>query len=602
MNVNKLTLKKIFDTTERLEAPLFQRPYVWKRERNWEPLLEAVLTSADSRFSGKIIRPHFLGTIVLDQVPTPTGKISARQIIDGQQRLTTLQIALAAVRDICKKLDIGNYQKAFLKLTDNEIPLSDCADDIFKVWPTNADQNDFREVMLSTSAESVQKMPHSDPDDEWLLPDCYLYFYTKFLEWLNNQNGQELVKRLDALYLTFVEGIQLVVIDLEKDDDPQEIFETLNALGTPLLPADLVKNFLFRTALDGNNERDTLYKRYWQTFDIDRSYWRQDTRQGRLKRPRIDLFLYHYLTLQTGDVIYENQLFSVFKEFFFKKSEFNATQHMQQFKSYADIYRSFENQPHNSREELFFYRLGQMDTTIVYPLLLEVFHSRQSPELKEDLVQIISDLESFLVRRMVCELTSKNYNKFFTDLIHAAHDAHDFSSTMIRNYLTKQTAETSRWPDDNEFKTAWLELPFYSRLKRSKTRLILEAIERQLYTEKTEKIEIQRSLTIEHLLPQGWEEHWPLNYDENVPGAKELAEVGMRRALHKIGNLTLLTKHLNPAVSNAAWVEKRHGILNDSALRLNSYFLDKETWREDMIDKRSIELFDSALKIWPRPH
>jgi hypothetical protein len=173
---------------------------------------------------------------------------------------------------------------------------------------------------------------------------------------------------------------------------------------------------------------------------------------------------------------------------------------------------------------------------------------------------------------------------------------------MIRNYLIKQTAETSRWPDDNEFKTAWLELAFYSRLKRSKTRLILEAIERQLYTEKTEKIEIQRSLTIEHLLPQGWEEHWPLNYDENVPGAKELAEVGMRRALHKIGNLTLLTKHLNPAVSNAAWVEKRHGILNDSALRLNSYFLDKETWREDMIDKRSIELFDSALKIWPRPH
>ncbi len=601
MNVNKLTLKKIFDTTERLEAPLFQRPYVWKRERNWDPLLEALLVCADSRLSGRAIRPHFLGTIVLDQLQTPTGKISARQIIDGQQRLTTLQIALAAARDICKKLDINNYQKAFLKLTDNDIPLSDCKDDIFKVWPTNADQNDFRQVMLAGSTESVEKMPHSDPEDEWLLPDCYLYFHTKFLEWLGNQNGHELVKRLDALYQTFVDGVQIVVIDLEKDDDPQEIFETLNALGTPLLPADLVKNFLFRTALDGNDDRDTLYKQYWQAFDMDRSYWRQETRQGRLKRPRIDLFLFHYLTLHTGDVIFENQLFAVFKEFYYRKSELSATRHMQQFKSYADIYRSFENQPSNSREELFFYRLGQMDTSIVYPLLLEVFHSHKSPEDLEGLVQIISDLESFLVRRMVCELTSKNYNKFFTDLIHAAQDAHDFSRTLIRNYLTKQTAETSRWPDDTEFKTAWLELPFYSRLKKSKTRLILEAIERQLYTEKTEKIEIQRSLTIEHLLPQGWEEHWPLSYDENVLGAKELAEAGRRRALHKIGNLTLLTKHLNPAVSNADWSEKRIGILSDSALSLNRYFINKETWGEENIEKRSLELFESALKIWPRP-
>ncbi len=255
MNVNKLTLKKIFDTTERLEAPLFQRPYVWKRDRNWAPLLEAILNKAESLLLGRINRPHFLGTIVLDQLQTPTGKVSARQIIDGQQRLTTLQLALAAARDICKARGLGNYEKAFLKLTDNDIPLSDCSDDIFKVWPTNADQDDFRQVMLSRAAGIVEKMSHADHEDEWLIPDCYLFFYEKFLEWLGDQKNEEYIERISALYSTFVDGVQVVVIDLEKDDDPQEIFETLNALGTPLLPADLVKNFLFRTALEGNIER-----------------------------------------------------------------------------------------------------------------------------------------------------------------------------------------------------------------------------------------------------------------------------------------------------------------------------------------------------------
>ena len=89
MNVDKLTLKKIFDTTERLEAPLFQRPYVWTRDNNWRPLWEAIQSVAERRVKQESIRPHFLGTIVLDQIRVPTGKISSRQIIDGQQRLTT---------------------------------------------------------------------------------------------------------------------------------------------------------------------------------------------------------------------------------------------------------------------------------------------------------------------------------------------------------------------------------------------------------------------------------------------------------------------------------------------------------------------------------
>ena len=136
-------------------------------------------------------------------------------MIDGQQRLVTLQLALAAARDISALNGQANYEKAFRKLTDNDMPLSDCKDDLFKVWPTNADQVDFRDVMCANSRDAVQKLPHSSPEDQWLIPDAYPYFYERFYEWFIESQIQDFSKRLDALYHTFFDGLQAVVIDLE---------------------------------------------------------------------------------------------------------------------------------------------------------------------------------------------------------------------------------------------------------------------------------------------------------------------------------------------------------------------------------------------------
>jgi hypothetical protein len=312
VDVNKLILSRLFDSTERLEAPLFQRPYVWERKQNWEPLWEAIELHADQRLAGNQARPHFLGTIVLDQLRTPPGRVHARQIVDGQQRLTTLQLALAAARDICRENGMASHEQAFRKLTDNSMPLSTCQEDVFKVWPTNADRGDFEAVMTAGSEEVVRRLPHANPDDQWLIPDAYLYFHEIFTEWLRDPRQDNFAARLDSLYYTFLEGLQVVVINLEEKDDAQEIFETLNALGTPLLPADLVKNFLFRKALEQGHDTDALYERYWRPFDTERAFWREKTRQGRLKRPRIDLYLYHYVTYMLGEVVLDTQLFDSF--------------------------------------------------------------------------------------------------------------------------------------------------------------------------------------------------------------------------------------------------------------------------------------------------
>ena len=600
MNVNKLTLKKIFDTTERLEAPMFQRPYVWTKEKNWEPLLDAILLLAEQILGGCKPRPHFLGTLVLDQLKTPIGEVAARQIIDGQQRLTTLQLALAALRDICGFHNRDKYEKAFRKLTENEVPLSKNPDDIFKVWPTNADQPDFRETMRANSSRSVKKLPHSDPEDGWLIPDCYLYYYEKFGEWLKRGDDPCPDDRMSAIYQALLDSVHVVGIDLDKDDDPQEIFETLNALGTPLLPADLVKNFLFRAAEERKLDTSHLYETYWRTFDVRRDYWRQEVRQGRLKRPRIDLFLYHYLTLNSGEVLFDNQLFTTFKEFFASNHGQDAAKHMEVFRYYADIYNSFDAYSKESPEGVFFHRLELMDTMTIYPVLLEVFSTHRDAVDKSDLYAILADLESFLVRRFVCELTTKNYNRFFAQLIKDLRGKDGFTSSSIRDYLAGQRADTTRWPDDKEFRSAWMELPFYTHLKQSKTRLILEALESKLVTAKSEKIILRDTLTIEHLMPKGWEENWPILFDKDVLGEEEREKARRNKMIQRIGNLTLLTGSLNPALSNSAWDVKKGEISKHSSLSLNRSLLGYENWGEAQIEKRTSELLELALQIWPR--
>ncbi|HXJ87462.1 MAG TPA: DUF262 domain-containing protein [Candidatus Binatia bacterium] len=598
MKVNKLTVGAIFDQTQRLEAPLFQRPYVWKENENWVPLWESLRSVLEKRVGGQEPRPHFLGAIVLDQLGTPTGKVHVRQIIDGQQRLTTLQIALAAIRDFCRASKQEKYADAFKRFTTNDAPLSKDPDELFKVWPTNADREEFRKVMTVGQKEQVESLLASQ-HEECLIAEGYLFFVSVFGDWLHASNSGSFDSRLDAMYTALRDDLHLVVIDLEKEDDAQEIFETLNALGTPLFTADLVKNYFFRLAESKHEDTHKLYRQFWATYDTEKGYWREEVRQGRLKRPRIDTFLQHYLTLRTAEEINTTQLFSAFRDFVAARDGETVTKQMAQFRSYSDVYQKFDNFLPGCREGLFFYRLDQLDTTTVYPLLLEAFKRFDGPEYRDELEQIIVDLESYFVRRAVCDLTAKNYNKLFVQAIRRLEANNDFSASAIRRFLLDQSEDTARWPSDDEFSRSWLTLNFYKRLKRSKCRMILEALEAGLHTKKTETMQVPDGLTIEHLMPREWEKNWPLIMNDPSPevqaGAKDAREI----AINSIGNLTLLTKSLNPSVSNGPWAKKRQEILKHSALNLNRELPD--AWDEARIGQRSKDLLKIALKIWPRP-
>ena len=233
------------------------------------------------------------------------------------------------------------YAKAFEKLVVNDVPLSDDPNDTFKVWPTNADREDFRSIMKAGAPSVVRKMNNSQVEDERLIPNAYLFFADTFDEWLGPAGTDDFRTRLNALYITLRDDLHLVVIDLEAQDDAQEIFETLNALGTPLLPADLVKNYLFRLAEVQGEDTKKLYERFWAAFDREQGYWRKQIRQGRLKRPRLDLFLNHFLTLMLGQEVVISQLFSDYRNFVENTNERSAVKHLELFRDYANVYKSF---------------------------------------------------------------------------------------------------------------------------------------------------------------------------------------------------------------------------------------------------------------------
>jgi uncharacterized protein with ParB-like and HNH nuclease domain len=589
------TLGVVFETTVHLIVPLFQRPYVWKQEDNWQPLWDSIKTVADRRVAGSTIRPHFLGAIVLEQLNTETGEVDARQIIDGQQRLTTLQVVIAAIRDICKAKGSADYQEAFTRLSENYVPSKKNPESSFKIWPTNVDRDHFRKTMTAGSIDALARnyeVSTNSKDYGHLIPNCYRYFYDNVQEWLDGIEGDDLNDRLDLLFSAIRQDLVLVVTDLGNGDDPQLIFETLNALGTPLQPADLVKNFLFHRAERQGAQIELLYDEFWRPFDDNVSYWREEIRQGRLKWHRIDLFLSHYLTLLRKDVVSMTHLFSEFREYFTNDNEVIAEGHIRQLRSYADIYHGFDHYPEESREGIFFQRLEALDTNMAIPVLLEML---RKPISEEDKDLFLEYLESFLVRRAICCLTYKNYNRLFVDMIkHLSNTS--FSSPELLKFLLSRKGESTEWPTDDQFQEAFCEFESYKWMKQARTRMVLEAIERAMRDVKSEKISIREKLTIEHIMPQEWKQNWLLPDEATLED-----EIKRNEILHRFGNLTLVTKKLNPSLSNAAWTEKKAALMEHSVLALNRRLQHVTSWNENAIDTYGKQMFDIVLRIWPRP-
>ena len=602
MDAKPRSLKDIFDAQCRYMVPLYQRPYVWKRGDQWEPLWDDIAALAERYLRQDAYRPHFMGAVVLEQVNTATGTLDLRQIIDGQQRLTTLQIVAEAACDVCEQLGLiaADNARNLRRLTRND-PRDGDPDEIYKVWPTNVDREHFRRVMSAGSPGELRLhyADKSENDIGYAIADGYIFFHEKITAWLT-VDGDELLKRkLDSLQNALYRGLMVVIIDLDEKDDAQMIFETLNARGTPLLASDLVKNYLLHKAEEHGHNLDQLYKEHWELFD-SAQFWRESVQTGRFTRPHIEVFLQHYITLLTRDEVLVTNLFNTFRQYVKTHTEIDPATYLAELNRYGKIYYQFYHYPAETPEGLFFRRIGALELTTVFPLLLTIFDKLGKPEHARQRQAILTDLESFLVRRMVCELGTKNYNNLFLEAVKKLGDAEpEQFGSIIRAYLLSQTNDIGRWPIDGDFQEAWQKLEAYKRLKpQARLRMVLEAIElNRRASAKTEDPRLpNKKLSVEHILPRGWTPaNWPL--PEDTPEAREAREA----LLHTFGNLTLVTGSLNSSLSNAPWVNKIQTLQRYSILLLNADLQSMSEWNEAAIKNRSKELFNLAKKIWPIP-
>lgn len=573
----------------------------------------------DKHLRGATLQPHFLGAVVLEQLPNSAGSIETRQVIDGQQRFTTLQLFLVAARDHADAHRSTKYTERFSDLVSNKRSKIDHDDEVFKVWPTNSDRAAFRLVHDAGSPAALLKETKkaSGVSDNHNIVQAYGYFYAQLAAWLRGDRddeddaeslaGKTSDDRLESLWQVIKECLLLVVIDLDKNDETQVIFETLNARGTDLLPADLIKNFLFRRALASGEDVEHLNNKYWQTFETE--FWRAEVKQGRLKRPRIDLFLSHYLTMMTQDEVRSAHLFSAFKTFVLsggaiKGSSINypntPAAHIEQLAVYAGVFRTFYAPGDHSRLALFLRRLEAIDTATIYPFLLHAC-TELLPEKRTEFDKIIDLIESFLMRRLICNLTPKNYNRLFLDLLKAIEKDGGVSASSVEAQLRKGTGESTRFPDNTEVMSALFEQPLYGRLAQYKVRAILEALDAYAQSSKSESMPLPSGLTIEHVMPQKWDTYWPLSQDGVDPISEQKAIARRNMLVNTLGNLTLITGSLNPALSNSSWSMKRPELLKFTKLNLNQYFHSPESnlWDEAAIRSRSEHLFSHVVRIWP---
>ena len=219
------------------------------------------------------------------------------------------------------------------------------------------------------------------------------------------------------------------------------------------------------------------------------------------------------------------------------------------------------------------------------------------PQMKKGLLA----LESHQLRRMACRMTTMGYNRLFISLVGRLEEkGAKYAGDTIVEYLGGQDSNVGLWPNDQQLADAFMTQPLYRLLTRGRLRMILEGIEEELRTAKAESQSVPRNLTIEHIMPQHWRQHWPLPTDMED---ETKAELERDRLIHSMGNLTLVNNSLNPALSNAAWGDKRKEFDKHSVLFLNKTLLDEapdvDVWDEAAIAERAKQLCQAAMRVWP---
>lgn len=539
MKASETRLQPIIEGTKQYVVPLFQRSYSWTKEE-WKILWDDIAELCETGDN----RSHFIGSIVtMPTISVPEGVVKYL-LIDGQQRLSTIFILLALLRDKAKE----SGQSELSEEIHNTLLVNQYKkdSDYYKFQPTQIDRDSFRGIIaLETSVTDGQIL------------SAYHFFEKKF---------RQTSKDIQILKKTITNNLSLVSIVLDLDDNPHLVFESLNAKGRPLTQADLIRNYFFmRIHVD---EQESIYSRYWKPMQEVLSEYLTE-------------FIRHYL-MRDGKIVKQTDVYFSLKDIVNQGNAIDYLKDLLKFSGYYERLLYPEKEADIEIRKLLI-RLNRFEVNTAYPFLLNCYDDYSQNRISAvEFANILKIIENFLIRRYVCNVPTQGLNKIFPILY---RNIKNMGFNTLLEGLKKEL-QIKSYPKDAEFKSRLIDAKLYGAGDRAiKTRLILESVE-EYYGHKEQVL--FKSLSIEHVMPQTLTEYWQDHLGDDWEITHELL-------LHTIGNLTLTA--YNPELSNDDFESKRNR-LGNSHLEINKYFKDKSSWKKEDIEERSQRLAEIALSIW----
>ena len=586
--------------------PVYQRHYAWNAEEEYGPtnlFWDVVKDQAKKRLDAqdpddKKPAPHYFGAVLVESKPESLSSFMPHDVVDGQQRLTTLNVALFSLIGLAGK---KGYKDQFKNELAKYIFTDDQKRDHPKLLPTNFDQNQYQNLLYWAYSESEPgKRDKSEYYDKSMVVRACHFFnncFEKFVE--NNDKGDSEIP-LKALQNALLDGFQLVVIPLEKTDEAQKIFEAINNTARPLTTFDLIRNDIFYRADKEAPSLDVeLFRsKTWQQFETP--FWEDNFNKKGEKEPKhIETYIERMLVAKqkTFLLLNRNSIYREYKAFaekLYNKGIF-VKYEIEEISAYVDIYKHLVGANQDDRKlnkvDFGYFKSHHVNTVVFLPIIF-IIATCDAP--LEDKQRMIKLLESWYIRRSVCNLKG-DYNKQAPKLCEKLGSAPSYAK--LDNFLKESEDETRVFPKKDTVESILFGLDFYSR--KGIVKYVFESIVSHTTSDTRNERRDIKGLTIDHIFPQGWKDnkYWrkALNgHDEGTINTK----------IHTIGNLTPMSKGTNSGKSNLPWdpITDKSGArwwLKQSDLKMTRDLAEKDSWDIKDIDERTRELVKIICDVWP---
>lgn len=545
--------------SNKLSIPVYQRNYDWKPEQ-CKRLLDDLnsLTMKDNQDVN-----HFFGCIV-------SMNLNKQEdiIIDGQQRITTVSLILLAIYNLLNKDQKLNEDDTYTK---NSILKE------YLLQPYTKDQK-LKLQHIKKDQKAYESLFNSNltPIKGSIITNNYVFFLNE----LNNKSIEQLFDVFKA-----VSRLEIVHVELDRNhDDPQLIFESLNSTGLALNEGDKIRNYILMNLLEDQNK---YFEDYWVPIS-------ENTNND------VGSFVRVYLSMVNKVIPKEDHVYEDFKVYV-NKSGKNRPEILKDLYYFAKLYHKLITATLGDTEtNQCLERLNRLETSVCRPFFLEVLALNDNGSLtSDDIKTILFTVESYIVRRLVCDLATNNLNKIFLTL-HREIFNYDKS---IENYTEKfkynllNRLGANRFPNDFEFIEKFEDKDIYTMQAKNK-KYLLERFENGGTKETHE--DIYKKLddgvySIDHIMPQQLSDEWKKELGKEYDRIYE-------QWLHKIANLTITG--YNSSYRNKSFNEKKNaenGYLN-SGIRMNTFICKFEKWDEDALQQRQEELMKIAKNtLWKYP-